>query len=342
MDYTARYGLEFNPFLKNSKEVLVETQEYKEVLFRLDYLLTTKGFGLLTGSAGRGKTTAVRNWASGLNTSLYKVMYSSLSTLTVNDFYRNLATELGAQPAFRKTDNFKSIQDEINRLVLEKRQTPVIIIDEANYIGNAVLNDLKMLFNFEMDSKDRAVVLLSGLPQLNSTLRLSIHEPFRQRIVMNYNLEGMTKAEGHSYVAAKLNGAGCTQTVFEENALEAILNAANGTPRMINKLCNASGAWRMPLLHRDFSLAFTLDFLGLYHSRYGFWQVHFRHLILHMRLALYLCNTASRILYFNSISCWNSAISLLSSSFWNYRNFYQTYRTLCLISSDCSFTWISK
>ena len=56
--------------------------------------------------------------------------------------------------------------------------------------------------------KDRAVVLLSGLPQLNSTLRLSIHEPFRQRIVMNYNLEGMTKAEGHSYVAAKLNGAG--------------------------------------------------------------------------------------------------------------------------------------
>ena len=129
MDYTARYGLEFNPFLKNSKEVLVETQEYKEVLFRLNYLLTTKGFGLLTGSAGRGKTTAVRNWASGLNTSLYKVVYSSLSTLTVNDFYRNLAAELGAQPAFRKTDNFKIIQGEINdrrggvaRIPLEKQK----------------------------------------------------------------------------------------------------------------------------------------------------------------------------------------------------------------------------
>ena len=122
---------------------------------------------------------------------------------------------------------------------MEKRQTPVIIIDEANYISNAVLNDLKMLFNFEMDSKDRAVVLLCGLPQLNSTLRLSIHEPFRQRLVMNYNVEGMTKAEGRSYINTKLKGAGCTQTVFEENAIEAILNAANGTPRMINKLCNA-------------------------------------------------------------------------------------------------------
>ena len=65
-------------------------------------------------------------------------------------------------------------------------------------------------------------------------------EPEKVIYQLDYNLEGMTKAEGHSYVAAKLNGAGCTQTVFEDNALEAILNAANGTPRMINKLCNAS------------------------------------------------------------------------------------------------------
>ena len=72
MDYTARYGLEFNRFLKNSKEVLVETQEYKEVLFRLNYLLATKGFGLLTGSAGRGKTTAIRSWSAGRRKLLHR------------------------------------------------------------------------------------------------------------------------------------------------------------------------------------------------------------------------------------------------------------------------------
>ena len=121
MDYTARYGLEFNPFLKNSKEVLVQTQEYRETRFRLDYLLSTRGFGVLTGSAGKGKTTAVRSWAASLNPSLYKVIYSSLSTLTVMDFYRNLASELGAVPSYRKTENFKLIQEEITRLVLEKR-----------------------------------------------------------------------------------------------------------------------------------------------------------------------------------------------------------------------------
>ena len=240
MDYTARFGLKFNPFLKNSKEVFVETEEQRETRCRLNYLASTKGFGLLTGAAGRGKTTAIRNWANTLNPSLYKVVYSSLSTLTVSDFYRNLTMNLGAQPAFRKPDNFRLIQEEIIRLSVEKRKTPVIIIDEANYINNAVLNDLKILFNFEMDSRDRAIILLAGLPTLNNTLRLSIHEPLRQRIIMNYNMEGMTKEEGRTYIHAKLKGAGCTQPVFDDAAIEAILNAADGTPRVISKLCNSS------------------------------------------------------------------------------------------------------
>ena len=84
MELTARYGLEFNPFLKNSKEILFEGTEYTEARFRLDYLAKTKGFGLLTGAPGRGKTTLVRSWSAGLNPSLYKVIYTSLSTVTVN------------------------------------------------------------------------------------------------------------------------------------------------------------------------------------------------------------------------------------------------------------------
>ena len=105
---------------------------------------------------------------------------------------------LGAQASYRKTENFHIIQEEINRLALDKRKTPVIIIDEANYIKNAVLNDLKILFNFEMDSRDRAVILLVGLPQLNNTLQLSIHEPLRQRIIVNYNIDGYSKEEGRA------------------------------------------------------------------------------------------------------------------------------------------------
>ena len=91
-----------------------------------------------------------------------------------------------------------------------------------------------------MDSRDRAAILLAGLLKLNSTLTLQIHEPLRQRIVMNYNLEGLTKEEGRTYILEKLKGTGCNQTVFEDAAIEAILNAADGTPRLINKYCNAS------------------------------------------------------------------------------------------------------
>ena len=240
MELTARYGLEFNPFLKNAKEILFESSEYTEAKFRLDYLAKTKGFGVLTGASGRGKTTLVRCWSASLNPSLYKVVYTSLSTVTVNDFYRNLAISLGGQPSYRKTGNFHIIQEEINRLALDKRKTPLIIIDEANYIKNGVLNDLKILFNFEMDSKDRAVVLLVGLPQLNNTLELSIHEPLRQRIIMNYNIDGYTKEEGRSYIEWKLKKAGCIDPIFDEAAIEAILNASDGTARIINKLCNAS------------------------------------------------------------------------------------------------------
>lgn len=89
MDYFTRYGLEFNPFIKDSKEILIDTTEYKETLFRLDYLAKTKGFGILTGSAGRGKTTAVRSWAASLNHHFIKLYIHHYQLL-----HRMISTEI--------------------------------------------------------------------------------------------------------------------------------------------------------------------------------------------------------------------------------------------------------
>ncbi len=237
MNHCSYYGMEYDPFIKNTKDVIIDTSEAREVRYRLEYLKETKGFGLLTGQPGRGKTTTVRAWASTLNSSLYKVVYIPLSTTTVQEFYRQLATGLGAEPAFRKVDNFRAIQETVTRYALEKKITPVIILDEANYMSNGILNDLKLLFNFSMDSRDRAVVLLTGLPQLNNTLRLNVHEPLRQRIVMNYDIEGLNREESREYVLKKMEQASCRKKVFEERAMEAIINSGNGTMRIINRIC---------------------------------------------------------------------------------------------------------
>jgi type II secretory pathway predicted ATPase ExeA len=210
------------------------------VTSRLNYLLQIKGIGLLTGNPGLGKTTAIRNWLRSLNPTAYKTIYIPISTLTVMEFYRYMAAELGCEPAYRKADNFKMIQNAIERYVYEKRMVPIIVLDEANYMKNATLNDLKILFNFEMDSVNRAMVLLAGLPQLLTTLNLNVHEPLRQRITMNYNIAPLTQEEVKTYILEKLKSANCRQEVFEKNALEAIANASNGTPRMIDKIVNAS------------------------------------------------------------------------------------------------------
>lgn len=240
IDYISRYGLEWNPFIKGNKESLVVTGEYNEVQSRLEYLRQIKGFGLLTGNPGLGKTTAVRNWAKNLSKTENKVIYISLSTVTVLEFYQMLAGELGYEPAFRKYNNFKIIQEGINRYVIEKRMTPVIILDEANYLKSATLNDLKILFNFEYDSINKAVILLTGLPQLNNTLHLASHEPLAQRIVMNYEMNTLTKEDIKRYIKEKFESAGCHVKIYQENALEAIANASNGIPRMIDKIVNQS------------------------------------------------------------------------------------------------------
>jgi len=239
-DFHLKFGLTFNPFIKNSKDIIVKTTEYNEATARLDMLLKTHGFGLLTGSPGKGKTTILRNWAKGLNPSLYTPVYTCLATLTVMEFYRNLAMSMNLTPAFRKADNFNMIQQEIIRQSVERKNTPVFIIDEASYISHSILNDLKMLFNFEMDSRDRAVVILCGLPMINNILRLAAHEPLRQRLTVNYNISALSKEDSRTYISEKLKAAGAADEIFAANAIETIINTAEGIPRMIDKYCHTS------------------------------------------------------------------------------------------------------
>lgn len=236
MNYLLKYGLEINPFTKNSKDIKIELDNYKQVLFRLRRLEETKGIGLITGEPGLGKTTAIRHWANGLNSNLYKVIYIAHTTVTVREFYKELSDKFGLEEYHTKTKNLNNIQDEIKRLSIEKRITPVIILDEANYLPSSILNDLKILFNFDMDSKEPYILLLVGQNVIRNSLNMKANEALKQRISMNYTFNGMSKEESKLYIENKLKLAGANQELLTSEAYNNIINTSGGVPRRINQL----------------------------------------------------------------------------------------------------------
>lgn len=229
------FGMKCNPFRKGfDQKNRYEFIDFKEMQSRLAYLLKTHGIGLFTGSSGFGKTYSIKYFLDNLNVGLYKPVYLSLSTITVMDFYKGLCIGLGISPMSRKIDMFKQIQDTIKTCVKDRKITPVIVLDEAQYLRTDILNDLKMLLNFDIDSKDYAVLILVGQTTLNDLLSRNIHEALRQRIVVNYTLVGLNPKEVEEYLKNRLQIAGMNENMFEDGAIKAISSNCNGSTRKLN------------------------------------------------------------------------------------------------------------
>ncbi len=236
MDMRMFYGLTHNPFEKNSKDVTVETIDTKEMQGRLKYLCEVKGIGVFTGNPGAGKTYNLRIFTSSLSPSLYQVVYMPMSTLTTMQFYRYLADSLGLEVKHSKVENFINIQSYIKRMNNEKRITPVIIIDEAQYLKSEILNDLKILMNFDMDSVNHCVIILAGLPALSNTLRYASYEAIRQRITIQYQIVGIEADEVKNYIIKKLESAGLNVPIFTEDAYISVANSCQGSIRKLNNI----------------------------------------------------------------------------------------------------------
>ncbi len=237
MEHLKSLGLLYNPFVKNSKFIEYKSNDYKQLFVRLNHLKITNGLGIVTGEPGLGKTTAIRLWADTLCCSNYKIIYIKLSTLSVCEFYTQLASELHLEEIGSKRKNFKNIQAEIKRLYIEKRITPVIILDEANHLSSAILNDIKMLLNYNMDSKDCMIMIFVGQNSLRSSLISKSNEPLRQRISLNFNFSHMEYSEIKGYVIERLGVAGVENPDFvSSNAYDLLINSCAGIPRIINQI----------------------------------------------------------------------------------------------------------
>jgi len=237
MKYEKYWGMEFNPFKKSFEDKnIFKSNDFNQILARLEHLKHTKGIGLFTGNSGLGKTFALKQFANTLNKNMYKVVYITLSTVTVLEFYKSLAYGLGLIPSAKKVDLYKSIQERIISLVKNQKIIPVIIIDEAQYLKTEVLNDIKLLLSFNMDSVNHVIFILNGQPILNDILSRSVHEALKQRIVINYNSEGLNSKEIKEYIQNSLNIAGIYEPIFNENTYEAIFSCCNKSIRKVNSL----------------------------------------------------------------------------------------------------------
>ena len=231
------FGMKCNPFRKGFEQKnKYEFTDFKEMQARLEYLLKAKGIGLFTGSSGFGKTYSIKYFIDNLNVGLYKPVYLSLSTITVLDFYKSLCIGLGISPMARKIDMFKQIQDTIKTFVNDRKITPVIILDEAQYLKSDILNDLKMILNFDIDSKNYAILILMGQPVLNDMLSRNSHEALKQRIVVNYTFVGIDAREVNDYLKNRLRLAGMNENMFEDGAIKAISSICNGSTRKLNSI----------------------------------------------------------------------------------------------------------
>ena len=240
--FTQYFGLKFNPFSKelDQKDVFMST-DAKELLARLEYIKKTRGFFLLTAEAGFGKTTLLRKFTASLNTGLFNVYYSALASLTVMDFYRSLILRMGETPAYRKITMFEQLQRLISNSYYEKRITPVFILDEAQSLSGSVLEDLRMIFNFKMDSENPFITIIAGNTNIRRKLQIAANQPLRQRIIGNYHMNGLLRGEVNDYISSRLAIAGAADiNIFSEAALESIFTASGGALRLVNTLAAAA------------------------------------------------------------------------------------------------------
>src|SRR5690606_60369 len=144
-----------------------------------------------TGEGGSGTTTSCRSIVSTLNTGLYREVYVTRTTGNVMDLYKTIAWELGLTAERNRAGLFRSIRDEVSRLCHENRLRPVLIVDEAHHLRTDVLEDLRLLTNYAMDSDNRLCILLVGHPELRRRLNMAALDALAQRIVVRAHMRGL-------------------------------------------------------------------------------------------------------------------------------------------------------
>jgi len=234
------YGFTQTPFTRAvAPAALFGSEQHQELLARLRYLVQSRGCGLVTGEVGSGKSTAVRALAATLDAARSPVLYISQSGLTPRNLYRDLGLQLGLSPGFYTADTRRAVTQAIWDAHAGHDRRPLIVIDEAHLLSPAMLEEIRFLTNFGMDSASPMALCLVGQPELRARLRLRAFEAISQQVTLRFHLGGLPEAETKAYIGHYLKVAGVAHPLFSDEAVALIHQFTKGIPRRINNVATA-------------------------------------------------------------------------------------------------------
>lgn len=238
--FEAFFGFSGTPFGRNIVvPQLLETDAGKELQSRLNYIAQKRLFGVFTGEAGTGKTTALRRFSHTLDPNQYRVLYLSDSALTPRNFYWETLHELGYQPRFYRSDAKRQLQKALGELTDNEKKIPVIIVDEAHLLSREMLEEIRFLLNLRMDSYNGLSLILAGQSELRDTLKLQINKAISQRVDMRFHLPPLSREESATYITQHLKAVKAPNEIFTSSAMNVIFEYCEGVPRKINKVTTA-------------------------------------------------------------------------------------------------------
>jgi putative secretion ATPase (PEP-CTERM system associated) len=239
--YKNYFGLRANPFNVNpDPRFLFLTRHTQEALACLTYgIQARKGFVLLTGEVGTGKTTLLNKLLDWLRSQRVATAFIFNSRLNVPQLFDFILADFGIG-CERRLKSFVLLR--LNQFLLERYkagETAVLIIDEAQNLSPQVLEEVRLLTNLETSTEKLLQIVLSGQPELEQKLNMPQLRQLRQRIMLRCKTHPLTDEETRAYVNQRLRIAGSNGTgIFTSDAVGAVHKYARGIPRVINLLCD--------------------------------------------------------------------------------------------------------
>jgi len=239
--YKGFYNLQRNPFeITPDPSFLFPTKRHNEALASLYYGVTAhRGFVVLTGEVGTGKTLILRSLLGLLQRRDVAFALIFNPTLTPLEFMRYIALDFGLPVAGKAKDELIHV---LNGFLLQRHQrglTTILVVDEAHHLSAEILEEIRLLTNLETSQQKLLQIVLAGQPELDQKLDSHELRQLKQRIALRCHLDPLGMNETREYMARRLQiaGAPAAGQIFSGPAIEAVFRHSRGIPRLVNTIC---------------------------------------------------------------------------------------------------------